>query len=282
MSTKIISDFLLENMAFHGGAEYNDNEIYKGLKSKNIPVDYLRSGEVTLGMVNSFQKSDTLIISNFIYLDESVKDYITKNLTYIIWEHDHKYLVGRNPSLHLNFQAPKEKIINYEFYKNSKFVVCQTDFHKKIVEKNLRLENIISVAGNFWSTEDLQHIKKLSKTVDKTSLCSIMKSEQQNKNMHGAISYCQKNKIDYELINDSNYKSFLAKMAKNSKFLFLPTTPETLSRVCVEAKMLGNSVLTNNLVGCKHEPWFRHDSQGIIDYMLEFSDKTIDYIISEL
>ena len=41
---------------------------------------------------------------------------ITKNLNYVIYEHDHKYLDTRNPAVYKNFIAPKESIVNLSEY----------------------------------------------------------------------------------------------------------------------------------------------------------------------
>jgi hypothetical protein len=42
-------------------------------------------------------KETKIIIGNFIWLAKEVKDYITENYSYIIYEHDHKYLKTRDP-----------------------------------------------------------------------------------------------------------------------------------------------------------------------------------------
>ena len=51
--------------------------------------------------------------------------------------------------------------------------------------------------------------------------------------------------------------------------MFLPQTPETLSRVVVEARMLGCSVITNNMIGATQEPWFDLKKDNLIDYMIK-------------
>ena len=60
-------------------------------------------------------KRNLYLISNFINLNQQVKDYITNNCNYIIYEHDHKYLRSRNPALFKEYRAPKEEIINEKF-----------------------------------------------------------------------------------------------------------------------------------------------------------------------
>lgn len=279
MIIKLITDFLPSDMLVCGGAEYNDNIIYELLKKQNVEIEIVRSNDVSLNFLNSLKKETKLIISNFIFLKEESKKFISENFQYIIWEHDHKYLINRNPASYLNFTAPRDEIINYDFYKNAKYIACQSNFHKQILEKNLNLKNTINLSGNFWSEGDLEYINYLFKNSKKREICSILQSNNDNKNTAGSIKYCKEKDIKYELIFDSNYKIFLQKISNNSKFLFLPKTPETLSRVCVEAKILGCGVLTNNLVGCKHEDWFKKDSESILEYLNDFRISKINLIL---
>ena len=279
MSYKLISDFSYDEAP--GGAEYNDMIILQELRSKGKNADFIKSRSLNLDRLKKLKKGTKFIISNFVTIGEQEKKYISENFNYVIWEHDHKYLLNRNPAKFINFKAPKEKIINYQFYKNAKMVMCQTKFHSDILKKNLNLNNIVNLSGNFWSDEDLEYIEQISSTA-KMDICSVLNSPMASKNTRGTIDYCQKKSIEFELISDRNYKNFLKKMSKNSKFIFLPSTPETLSRICVEAKMLGCAVMTNKLVGCKYEEWFNGSQKQIIDYMRSFRIKTIELLLAEL
>ena len=49
--------------------------------------------------------------------------------------------------------------------------------------------------------------------------------------------------------------------------MFLPKTPETLSRIIVEARMAGMSVTTNNNVGASKEDWFKLKGKELIEKM---------------
>ena len=48
------------------------------------------------------------------------------------------------------------------------------------------------------------------------------------------------------------------------------------------AKMLGVKVLTNSLVGCKYEDWFKKDRKELVEYIKAFKKEKIDFLISEL
>ena len=278
MNFIIISDFFLSDLPFNGGAEYNDKVLFEELSSKVKKVDMVKSHEATVEFLEKLDKKSKIIISNFINLPESSKKYLIENLDYVLYEHDHKYIKSRNPALFHDFKAPKEQIINYDFYKNAKAVFAQTDFHKKIIDQNLQTNNVINLSGNLWSDEDLECIEK-NLEIEKEDLCSILDSHQRNKNTKGAYDYCQKNNIPHELILDKNYHNFLKKIGKNNKFIFLPTTPETLSRICAEARMMGCSVITNGLVGCKHEKWFKMKGKELIEYMRSSRQRIVNLLL---
>ena len=57
--------------------------------------------------------------------------------------------------------------------------------------------------------------------------------------------------------------------------------PETLSRIVVEARMMGCSVITNELVGATSEEWFKLKGEELIDLMVE-KRETIASILEDL
>ena len=85
---------------------------------------------------------------------------------------------------------------------------------------------------------------------------------------------------DYELINPCSYEEFLFRLGQNEGFVFFPKTPETLSRIIVEARMMDMKVITNNLPGAVKEPWFEKRGVELIEIMRnkrkEISDKVIN------
>lgn len=262
MKVVFISDYFVNQVL--GGGELNDDQLISILSKQNN-VEKINSTSVTLEYLKLNKKSK-LIISNFIGLSQSLKDYIIKNLDYLIYEHDHKYLLSRDPGLYENYVAPKDQIINLDFYKNSKSVFCQSNFHKNIIKKNLNLNNVVSVGGNLWSLEILDYLELLSKK-DKKDVCSIMDSPIPHKNTKKAIIYCKHKKYDYELIKSSNYKHFLNNISNNKKLVFFPKTPETLSRIVVEARMAGMETITSKNIGAIGEEWFNLKGIDLIDIM---------------
>ena len=87
--------------------------------------------------------------------------------------------------------------------------------------------------------------------------------------MLGAIAYCKAKNKNYNLVKSSEYFSFLDQLSNSSTLVFFPTTPETLSRVTVEARMLGMKTITNKNIGAIHEEWFSLKGEKLIDYMVQ-------------
>lgn len=254
-----LSDFMSDEIL--GGGELNDEELCNQI-SLTHDIQKIKCSNVTLEDV----KDKKLIVSNFVTLNEHLKNFITNNLDYVIYEHDHKYVKNRNPGAYKDFVAPKSEIVNYEFYKKAKAIFCQSSFHKNIVYKNLSLNNIINLSGNIWSSNKLDLIFSLSNE-QKTDKFSILKSNNWHKNTQDTVFYCNKKSYDYELIEPNNYSNFLTSLSRNTKFIFLPKTPETLSRVVVEAKMMNVKVVTNKFVGATYEDWYSLSGKELIDFM---------------
>tara|TARA_R110000824_G_scaffold153926_18_gene325789 strand:+ start:341 stop:1192 length:852 start_codon:yes stop_codon:yes gene_type:complete len=258
-----IADFFVDEML--GGGELNNEEFIKISAEKGYKLSKINSHLVNLDWLRNNEEHN-YIISNFVGLRPDCKEYITKNLNYVIYEHDHKYLLTRNPAIYENFIAPKEHIINRDFYQRARAVLCQSKFHKDIIEKNLNFNNIMNLGGNIWSLEALQKMREYT-SKDKRHKCSIMNSEIPHKNTIGAKIYCARKRKEYELIPALKYYDFLNRISNNDTLVFFPKTPETLSRIAVEARMMGMKVLTNNLVGATSEEWFKLKGFDLIDMM---------------
>jgi len=270
-----IADFFADQML--GGGELNNEELINLLKLDNT-VEKVNSHFVSESFLSENINSN-FIVSNFINLKQECKQYLQNKCRYVIYEHDHKYLVNRNPAEFDDFLAPQEAIVNYDFYKKALAVYCQSNFHKEIVYKNLKIDNIVNLGGNLWSIESLNKIREFA-TKDKLNKCSIMDSPIPHKNTNTARAYCAYKNMEYELIPSLGYYGFLDRISNNDTLVFFPKTPETLSRITVEAKMMGMTVITNKLVGATKEKWFELKGGKLIDIMIE-KRKSIFHIVEE-
>ena len=207
-----IADFFADEIL--GGGELNNNEVIHLLRNQGYEVLTVKSDQVTSDFIQQYS-SHNFIVGNFTRLIEQAKTELL-NCKYTIYEHDHKYLSNRNPAVFTNFVAPKESIVNYEFYKCAKAILCQSKFHSDIVKLNLEFDNVYNLGGNIWSLNALNFMLDISKR-EKEELYSIMQSNIPHKNTADAVRYCQHKGYPFQLIESSDYYDFLRKLGKNNR-----------------------------------------------------------------
>jgi len=277
MSIVFIADFFAEQVL--GGGELNNEELINILSSRGHEVAKVNSHVLTPQIVED-NKEKKFIIANFVNIPQNVIPHFY-NKKYIIYEHDHKYLTTRNPGVFPDFVAPKEHVINLEFYQNASAVLCQSSFHTDIARKNTDLENIVNLGGNIWDLDSLKFMSELA-SIDKKPTYAVMNSQIRHKNTVGAIRFCNVKGYDYKLIESQNYKEFLSMMGENKSLVFLPETPETLSRVIVEARMMNMGVVTNKLVGAASEPWYALKGHELIKVFHTKRNEITDIVLDKL
>lgn len=263
-----------------GGGE-KCNEVIINLLSKKYNISKVKSSLVDINLlennINSF-----FIVSNFLHLKNNILNNLANKHKYIIYEHDHKYVKNRNPAVYKEFKIPKQDLVNIDFYKNAKLVVCQTNFHADILKLNLEFDNIISASTNFWSEKEL-NILKNNINNKKEDLAFILESSIEHKNMYGAIEYSKKNNLKYFTYSNVNYEQFINTISKANKFIFLPKTPETFGRVATECKILGMKLYCNNLLGVSHEDWFKKlEKQDLINHIKTTNNSFINFLSEKI
>ena len=134
-----IADFFANEVI--GGGELNNEEAINILKHRNCNVSKINSHLVTADFIKK-NLDKKFIVANFINLDQNSKDLLSEKAKYLIYEHHHKYLKTRDPSIFKDFLAPKEFIINEGFFKNATAILCQSKMHAEIIKKNLNYNNI--------------------------------------------------------------------------------------------------------------------------------------------
>lgn len=269
MNKKIV--FIADFFAEHGtaGAELNNEELILLLRARGLEVLKIQSHLIDVEHVEN-NKDKVFIVSNFVNLHPDHKKTISKS-TYVIYEHDHKYLKSRDPGPYSNYKAPPGQIINREFYENAKAVFCQSLFHLKIIKQNLQIDNLVNLSGNLWSLESLNLLEKISK-LEKTDSYAIVNSVNPHKNVVGAVKYCESSNMEYSVIENVDYHDFLSQLGVHRGLVFFPKTPETLSRIVVEARMMGMSTKTTKNVGAIYEEWFDKKGLDLINVMRQKRD----------
>jgi hypothetical protein len=103
---------------------------------------------------------------------------------------------------------------------------------------------------------------------EKSDKFAIMDSKNPIKNTAKAESFCRKNDIKYDLIRDSNPVRFLEMLSGYKGLVFFPGVLESLSRISVEAKMMGCKLLTTpRMLGASYEDWFKLSGPELIEVM---------------
>lgn len=271
MKYTFISDEFCED-GFSGGGETCNKELINCLLKNGHSVEKVYSFFCSPEFISN-SDSDIFIIGNFIALPLESKDTL-KNKKYIIYEHDHKFLKSRDPSVYENFIAPKSEIINYNFYKNSYKIVAQSSTHKKIIELNLKLSNV-EACINFWSEEDLVNLESFQGIEKKYDAC-FMNHLYEQKNATGAKDFCLKNNYNYILINhNTEHKKFCEILASSRNFVFFPKVFETLSRVCIEANCLNTDIIGNQNIAYLLESWSSLRGLELISFLRDSKEKTV-------
>ncbi len=247
-----ISDFFADEIS--GGAELVDLEVYRYFSEKKYETQKIHSYD-SESVEQSLSHENYYIISNFTGMSDHIKN-VFLSYNYSIYEHDHKYLLTRDPSVFQGYKAPSNLIINKSFYQHADNVFCQSEKHADVLRLNLDIDNIVNLGCSLWSKEELAVLSNFVNT-EKDKSVGIIGSKNFVKGEKESKKYCEKNKIDYELIKPAQYSDFIKEMSRFEKIVFLPQVLESFSRIAVEARILGCQLVSNNNLGCASENWFR-------------------------
>lgn len=276
LKISFISDFFIDDS--QGGAALSDEELV-GQLSTRAEVTKIKSKDLSLSRLMSI-KDSILIISNFFHIHPDTLFFIKENCTYILYAHDYKFVGHTNPNLYENFLIPKTDRINLTLYYNALCTICQSSFQEKIHQENLLPDSkTFNISGNFWGDDHLTLLEDLS-TNKKNGKVAIIDSPYPQKGVAESKEYCEGRGLDYDIISDSTNIKFLKKLSNYSSLCFLPSTPETLCRVIVEAKMMNIDVITNNLIGASFESWYSKNGKDLINHMKKFKNGAVDQILS--
>ena len=278
MKLLFVSDFFKSNLI--GGAELNDDVLIEHLKSNGFEVEKVNSSALTEEQII---ENDSFIISNFVGLSDRKKE-ILKLKKYIIYEHDHKYLKTRDPSSFPDFKAPASDIVYRDFYDKAHKVVVLSEICKDVIEKNLDIDNVYNIGCSLWSDSKLDFIQELSdNAAEKKEKYCIINSSNPIKGTREAVEYCRQKGLDFDLVGPLPENELLKKISEYKYFIFFPQVLETLSRVVVEAKMLGCKVLTRaGLIGAASEEWFGLSGVELIDKIREQKKNALNKFVEFL
>jgi len=269
-----VADFFRNDLL--GGAESNDSVLITHLEKVGFEVNKVYSRQLH---VSDLVSNDFLfIISNFIGLSEEVKNaMINGRVEYIIYEHDHKYLKTRDPSLFPDFKVPSDQIINRSFYENARAVVVLSEICKEILQKNLNIKNLYSIGTSLWSNSEFDILEDIcNDDRKKTVQYGVLKSNNQIKGTRQAVDWCERNGKDYTFIGNQDEVTFLNELRDCEKLVFMPQVLETFCRLTAEAKMLNCKLVTaRNKIGFASEECYELSGLDLIAEMRERVERAL-------
>lgn len=260
-----IADLFREDVL--GGAECNDSVLIEHFESRGHKVVKVRSTEANASSLQPYDGPDTVyVVGNFIGLSEETKNMLMDDRrSYIIYEHDHKYVKTRDPSRFKNFKAPPEQIINKDFYQNAKAVVVLSKVCKDVLKRNIPFAKVYNIGCSLWSEERLELLERLS-TSEKTTEVAVLNSPNPTKGTRAAVNYCTKNQIKHEFIWSDKEEDFLQQLAQAKKLVYIPQVLETFCRLAAEAKMMNCKLITKpKMLGFASEECFELQGTELVD-----------------
>jgi hypothetical protein len=264
MKTFLVADEFVSD--YIRGGQLDDAAL---LSYIDIDIHPIRSSNLT-----TIDKDAFYIIGNFIGIPENIKLELSQTNNYIIFEKDHKYALvpnmPRHPLVWPDGIVPKDKLMWEYFYNGARSVICMTQWHQELVQKNLPNAKIDNIHGALWTKDDIEAIKSYTLS---TKRPKAMIHNNIYKNPNEAIEWCKKNKIQYNLVPDiKSRNNFLSIIGNHEYFVFFPQVPETCSRVLVEASMMNTKCITNDNSGAAREYWWGMSGLTLIS---EFENKII-------
>jgi GT2 family glycosyltransferase len=272
-----VADAFVEEIP-QGGAELANKEIVNYLRNKGLNVEEVHGFKLTPAYLQT-RKNCFFILGSFLSVPADAIEEL-ESLNYLIYEHDHKYCSNRNPAKYINFKVPENQLVYKSLYRNATRVCCQSQFHVDIVTKNLPLyNNLYNMGGSFWSDHFLDNVeKKITENILRQPKVAIMKSDNPIKGQSAAEFYCQKNNLEYDLVAEPDPYSLFEKLLQYEYFAFLPSSPETFSRIFMEAKLAGCKIITNEMVGALNEKYTYSDQKVLLEEVITHKREKLEEI----
>ena len=267
---KFVTDLLVEEAP--GGAERVDDTV----------ITYFNLNVIKSADFKPI-KGEFYILSNVSLVPQSKLEYLADNCKYAILEHDYKFHHTRHPWRFENNIVPPNEIINRKLYKNAKAIFVQTKDHLDVFKLNGIEGNFVNLDCSIWSTKELETLRELYYLSRlKESSFAVIDSRNWIKNTKQSIEFCKNMKIDYTLIANQDYDSFLKALSKQAALVFFPIARETCCRLLVEARCLGLNVITSDNSGAFNSKWFTLSGLELIDYLKDQSLLNLQNIQSVL
>ena len=250
-----------------GGAGQNSLGLIENLlKKEDVNIEYRKPQLIDASDILGY---DLFILEDFWGFPDDLVDLFLEE-KYIIFENSYGFASDKFLGFHKREQKWIEKDLRHKyFYQCAEKVYLQSWFQYTIFEMNgLDFGNLECLDGNFWTEESIRTLEKyrFERDVDANIYPSpedtyyvILDGKnplhQKVKGVQEAVDYAKEKKLFCQIISPASYDEYLKILSNSAGLIFLPTVPETFSRVYIEAKYLNVSVISNNNIGAKRSSW---------------------------
>jgi hypothetical protein len=257
---------------YGGGAELTTDAIISYVPS-TIQVERQHCKLLTAEYAKD-NKDAHWIVCNFASLEDHMKVFFCKNLSYSIIEYDYKLCVHRSLEKHraitgqdCDCLTTTPGKLNKAFYGYAQNVWFMSEKQRNIFLDKLDVlkpekTHVLSSVFNSGNLRFMESIKNNPK--DEKYL--ILRSQSWIKGTKECIEYAQDNELEYEVIAGLPYHEMLIKLSTSKGLIFRPLGDDTCPRIVMEAQLLGCDLKLNKHVQHKDEEWFL-DAQGMPEYI---------------
>ena len=271
-----VSDMFADQ--FPGGAELSLSTLVGTCPSKSVSV---RCSSLTPEMLDLW-KDSKWVFGNISELHPSFIAMLKEqDIEYSFVEFDYKMCKYRNPVLYKFVEGEACEYPNTElgqlirdFMAGAKSVFFMSKKQRDIYLENFPdLKSANShILSSIFDDNTLGYIKKLLEKDYEKDKWLVLKSDSWVKGVNNSEKWCKDNNLDYELVGDLDYGSFLKKVRKSKGICFKPDGLDTCPRFIIEAKLLGCDLELNENVQHAGEEWFSLDADQMIGYLASRKD----------
>ena len=268
-----VSDLFVED--YPGGAEMTLDNLMRYCPGK---FGKIHSEKLTVDLLKSY-KDAKWIFGNMTKLDPNAIVALGQlDINYSFVEFDYKYCKHRNPVLYefvegepCNYMSTDVGGLIINFLINAKSVFFMSEAQKDLYFEHLPTAAYCTahVLSSIFNEDFYEKIDELNKKYEgkKSDKWVVLNSGSWVKGVDQSRTWCEQNKVEYEVVGGLAYDEFLEKLASSKGICFKPTGLDTCPRYVIEAKLLGCELELNENVQHLGEEWFDGDDKGTINYL---------------
>lgn len=283
-NTVIICDYFIED--YQGGAELTTEALLSRIETQtNNSVFRVKSREASEELIEKY-KDKTWIIGNFSEIQkECLFALVRNNCNFHIIEYDYKFCQYRAPASHeCECIHNDHGLLISNFYKRAKSIWFMSQDQMNIHDSYYGIKNIGNshVLGSLWEESTLDYLFDLRSRRKDNGKYAILGGGSWIKNQEETEKYLANKNVEYDVVGDLDYSSFVQKLSNYTGLCFHPAAHDTCPRIVIEAKIFGLELDLNDYVQGMNE-WFPVIEQGkneIKKFMNDRVDKFIEVVFN--